>query len=161
MNGVGMEPQQRAEYVERWARHLESQGGTRISGRIYAHLATAEAPYLSLRQLAEELGVSKASVSTNTRDLIRMGMLKRVAVPGSRGEHYALDVEGTRGMLERAAVGARMAEALAAEGLALQPDAVTPGTQSLRVVQELYGQVAATFEQVSAKTTKPSRRAKA
>jgi hypothetical protein len=54
-----------------------------------------------------------------------------------------------------------MAEALAAEGLALQPDAVTPGTQSLRVVQELYGQVAATFEQVSAKTTKPSRRAKA
>jgi hypothetical protein len=152
-----MDQQKRADYVERWARMVESQGQTRISGRIYAHLATAEEPYLSLQELADQLGVSRASVSTNTRHLIDLGMVQRVAVPGSRGEHYGLDIHGTQSMLARAAQAARLLEALAVEGVALQPRAITPGTQSLRAMSEVYARIAETIEQSTAPRKRASR----
>jgi len=141
-----MDPQLRAEYVERWARVLEQTGEPRIAGRIYAHLATAEEPYLSLQELADQLGVSRASVSNNTRRLIAIGMLTRAAVPGSRGEHYALTSAGAAAMIDQAARVARAMEDLAAEGVRIQPDVVTPGTQSLRMMSEVYGAVAADLE---------------
>ncbi len=156
-----MDPQVRAEYVERWARVLEASGEARITGRIYAHLATADEPYLSLQQLAEQLGVSRASVSTNTRRLIALRMLTRAAVPGSRGEHYALTPTAAAAMIEHAAQQARTLEALAAEGVRLQPAAVTPGTQSLRMMAEVYGAVAGDLERRSRAMTRseqPSRR---
>ena len=127
-----MDAQQRADYVERWARVLELAGEARITGRIYAYLATAAEPYLSLQELADQLGVSRASISTNTRRLIGLGLLKREAVPGSRGEHYALTAAGAPALMERAAQTARLMEDLAAEGVRMQADVVTPGTQSLR-----------------------------
>lgn len=156
-----MDPQQRADYVERWARVLEEQGEARITGRIFAHLATAEEPHLSLQELADQLGVSRASVSTNTRRLIALGMLTRAAVPGSRGEHYALTPSGAPAMLERAARAARLMQGLAAEGVRMQSDLVTPGTQSLRVMEEVYGAIAGDLERRSramAAAPRPSRR---
>jgi DNA-binding transcriptional regulator GbsR (MarR family) len=146
----------RAEYVERWARVLEAEGQPRIAGRVFAHLATATEPHLSLQELADQLGVSRASISTNTRRLIMQGMVMRVAVPGSRGEHYAVDTGSTEGMLARAAQAARALEALATEGLELQPDVLTPGTQMLRQMVTIHRQLAASLEQVS--TTSSSRK---
>lgn len=141
-----MESQQRAEYVERFARILEQGGEARITGRIYAHLATAEEPYLSLQELSDQLGISRASVSTNTRRLIALGMLTREAVPGSRGEHYALTSTGAAAMIERAAQTALVMAELAAEGVRLQADVVTPGTQSLRMMAEVYGTLASDLQ---------------
>ena len=145
-----MDQDKRADYVERWARVLESQGEPRIAGRLYAHLATAQEPYLSLQELADQLGVSRASVSTNTRRLIDSGMITRVAVPGSRGQHYAADVIGTRHMLSRVALAARALQGLADEGLQLQADRVTPGTQSLREMSDIFLEVADTLDRLSA-----------
>ena len=156
-----MEARQRADYVERWARVLEESGEARITGRIYAQLATAEEPYLSLAELADQLGISRASVSTNTRRLIALRMLTRVAVPGSRGEHYALTVAGAAALIEQAAERARVMEALASEGVRLQRGAVTPGTQSLRMMAEVYGTVAGDLERrarTMASSPRPSRR---
>jgi len=159
-----MDPQQRADYVERWARVLEQMGEARITGRIYAHLATAEEPYLSLQELADQLGISRASVSTNTRRLIGLGMLTSAAVPGSRGEHYALTPTGAAAMIDRAAKAARVLEELAAEGVRMRSDVVTPGTQSLRMMAEVYGAVAGDLERratAMASAPKPARRRKA
>lgn len=141
-----MDEQQRADYVERWARVIESQGEPRIAGRIYAHLATAEEPHLSLQELAEQLAVSRGSISTNTRRLIEMGLIARVPVPGSRGEHYAADPEAAHGMVARAAAASRTLEALALEGTELLRGNSTPGAQSLHVVARLYGRVAEALE---------------
>src|SRR4051794_25710028 len=109
----------RAGYVERWALILEDQGQPRIAGRLYAHLATAAAPYLSQEELADQLGVSRASVSTNIRRLIDFGMVTRVAVPGSRLAHYALDTSSPRLALLRVAEMSHRLAALAQEGLDL------------------------------------------
>lgn len=144
-----MDSQVRAEYVERWARTLEAQGEPRIAGRIFAHLATADEPHLSLAELAEQLGVSRGSVSTNTRRLIDMGLISRVLVPGSRREHYAADPAAARGMIERAAAASRALEALAVEGVELLPGSTTPGAQSLRLMADVYGRLAGSLEQTT------------
>lgn len=144
-----MDPEHRADYVERFARLLERTGEARITGRIYAHLATAQEPYLSLQELADQVGVSRASVSTNTRRLIALRILTRVAVPGSRGEHYAVNSAGAHAMLENAAEMARSVAELASEGVEMQRDVVTPGTQSLRWMAEVYVDLAAAFERLA------------
>jgi DNA-binding transcriptional MocR family regulator len=150
----------RAQFVERWARLHEVQGEPRIGGRIFAHLATAQEPYLSLQQLADQLGVSRASVSTNTRRLIDRGLIVRVAVPGARGDHYACSVMSLQEVVAKVATAAREFEALAAEGLRLQPGAVTPGTQSLRALSDIYLDLAETLEGIAAGgRRRPRRRA--
>jgi len=141
-----MDAAERAAYVERWARLLEAQGQPRIAGRIYAQLATSVEPYLSLNDLATQLGVSRGSISTNTRRLIDTGFVTRVAVPGSRREHYAADADAARSLVERAAAMSRAIEALAREGMGLQPDAESQGVRSLRAIAGLYAGVAAAFE---------------
>jgi DNA-binding transcriptional regulator GbsR (MarR family) len=147
-----MDQRVRADYVERWARLLESQGEPRIAGRIYAHLATSEERWLSLNELAEQLDISRGSVSTNTRRLIEMGLISRVAVPGSRREHYAADADAAHGMMQRAAAASRAVEALAREGLELQSDRVAPGGESLRVMADMYGRLADVLESDSVRT---------
>ncbi len=141
-----MDQQRRAEYVERWARLLEAQGQPRIAGRIYAHLATAPTPWLSLHELSEQLDISRGSVSTNTRRLIDIGLIARVAVPGSRREHYAADADAARGMIQQAAAASRAFEGLAREGLELQAEQPTPGTESLRLIADVYGRLASVLE---------------
>jgi DNA-binding transcriptional regulator GbsR (MarR family) len=150
----------RAEYVERWARVHEAQGEPRIGGRIYGHLATAEEPHLSLQELADQLGVSRASVSTNTRRLIERGLIRRVPVPGSRGEHYAADVVGTREILARVAQTSRDLQALSEEGLRLQPDRLTPGTQSLRAMSDIFRDMAVTLDRLAAGAGRRTRSSK-
>jgi DNA-binding MarR family transcriptional regulator len=157
---VGVDQVKRAEYVERWARMNEAQGEPRIGGRIYAHLATAPEPFLSLQELADQLSVSRASVSTNTRRLIERGMISRVAVPGSRGEHYAADAVGTRAILARVAEQARALEALAEEGVDLQPGVVTPGTQSLRAMSDIFRDMAETLDRLAADAGRRTRSSK-
>lgn len=91
-------------------------------------------------------------------------MLTRVAVPGSRGEHYALTATSAEGMIENAARVARLIEELAAEGLRMQSGVVTPGTQSLRTMAEAYGAVAGDFERrarAMSSSSKGTRRRKA
>jgi DNA-binding transcriptional regulator GbsR (MarR family) len=150
-----MDEKKRADYVERLARVLEAQGEPRILGRIYGQLMTAAEPYLSLQQLADQLRVSRGSVSTNTRRLITMGLIAKVPVPGSRGEHYAPAPGGVRAMMERAAVASRELEGLMAEGLRLQPRSVTAGTQHLREMAAFYARMA---EDLEAQLRAPKRK---
>ena len=155
-----MDQDQRADYVERWGLLLESQGEPPIAGRIYAQVATSRAPHLTLQQLADQLGVSRASVSTNTRRLVRNGMLTRVALPDSRELAYAVDATGTREMVAQIATAARALEALAEEGLQLQPDVVTPGTQGLRAMREIFHELGDGLERLASRGARRTRTAK-
>lgn len=141
-----MDAEARSVFVERFARAIEESGESRITGRIYGHLATSDAPYLSLQELADELGVSRGSVSMNTRRLIQLELLERVAVPGARGDHYRLTTNGAEVLIATAARRARNLAALCDEGIALQKQSVTPGTQSLRALKATYLQIVRALE---------------
>jgi DNA-binding transcriptional regulator GbsR (MarR family) len=66
---------------------LESDGMPRIAGRIFGLLLVSE-DSLSLDELAADLGVSKASVSTNARLLEQRGVLERISRPADRRDYY-------------------------------------------------------------------------
>jgi len=66
---------------------LEYDGLPRIAGRIFGLLLVSE-DARSLDDLAAELRVSKASVSTNARMLEQRAVLERISRPGDRRDYY-------------------------------------------------------------------------
>lgn len=94
-----LEPGDR-EFVERLGRLFEGDAAPRIAGRIMGLLLLSPEP-LALEDIAAELKVSKASVSTNAREMERWGVLERVTRGGDRRDFYQVATDlGTR-MLER------------------------------------------------------------
>jgi DNA-binding transcriptional regulator GbsR (MarR family) len=74
-------------FVETMGLTLESEGLPRIAGRIFGLLLVSE-DARSLDDLAAELQVSKASVSTNARLLEQRGVLEQVSRPADRRDYY-------------------------------------------------------------------------
>jgi len=89
-------PQQRqtttAELVEQMGVFFQSEGFSRIAGRIFGRLLLSEEP-LSLQGLARELRVSRASISVDTRFLVHRGLVERVGRPGDRRAFYRIAPE--------------------------------------------------------------------
>jgi DNA-binding transcriptional regulator GbsR (MarR family) len=74
--------------VEEFGLLFEEMGRTRMDGRVAAWLLLADPPVQSLTEIADALGVSKASVSTAARSLLQADMVERVSEPGQRGDSY-------------------------------------------------------------------------
>ena len=79
----------RHAFIERMGLTAESDGLSRIAGRLFGALLLAEEPR-SLDDLAEQLDVSKASVSTEARRLVERGVAERIGKTGDRRDYYAL-----------------------------------------------------------------------
>ncbi len=88
------------EFVERIGLMSEEDGLPRIAGRIMGLLMLSEEPR-TLDDLAETLQVSKASASTNTRLLDRIGMVDRTSRPGDRRAYYRIAPDALERSLER------------------------------------------------------------
>ena len=109
------------EFVERMAVTLEGHGLPRIAGRLFAFLlVNGEA--VSLDDLAEELQVSKASVSTNARLLEQLMILERSSSPGDRRDYYRMAPDAWEGMLRRAEHKWNSMRVLLTAGAASLPD---------------------------------------
>ena len=67
----------------------ETEGLPRIAGRIFGFLLVQPAQ-CSLDDMASALGVSKASISTDTRRLEQLGLLERSSRPGDRRDYYTI-----------------------------------------------------------------------
>lgn len=77
------------QFIEALGLISQDNGDARISGRIVG-LLVVDGGELSLTQISERLGVSRASVSTNARQLAQRGVLCRVTHPGDRQDYYRL-----------------------------------------------------------------------
>jgi DNA-binding transcriptional regulator GbsR (MarR family) len=99
-------------FIERMGLALESDGLPRTAGRIFGLLLVSEEPR-SLDDLAAELQVSKASVSTNTRLLEQRGVLEQVSRPADRRDYYRVPRDlFTHTMAQRLARWQRFHEAI-------------------------------------------------
>jgi DNA-binding transcriptional regulator GbsR (MarR family) len=78
--------------VAEFARFFEQEGYARIMGQVFARLLLRSEP-MALRELAADLGVSRASISTDTRRLERQGILERVRRAGDRRAYYRLALD--------------------------------------------------------------------
>jgi DNA-binding transcriptional regulator GbsR (MarR family) len=87
-------------FVERMGLFFEDDGHPRIAGRMFGFMLLSPEP-CSLDDLAEQLQVSKASVSTNARLLETWGAVERVTRPGDRRDYYQAADDIHIRMLER------------------------------------------------------------
>lgn len=81
-------------FVEDLAVFFEDWGASRMAGRVFAALLMADPPEVSSAHLAESLDVSSGSISTTTRELIRLGLVERVGVPGERRDYFRANTAG-------------------------------------------------------------------
>lgn len=78
-----------AAFIERMGLFWETERLPRIAGRLFGFLFL-RSDDCSLDEMAEALGVSKASVSTDIRRLEGMGFVQRIVRPGDRRDYYAI-----------------------------------------------------------------------
>ena len=129
---------QLAQYVEEVALFWEQQGLPRIAGRILGLLMVCDPPHRSARQIAEQLSVSKGSVSTMVRLLLASGSIEVVAIPGERATHYRLSPDSIEQKLERRLQAMVGFQGLADRGLALLADAPDAQRERLLHIRDLY-----------------------
>jgi DNA-binding transcriptional regulator GbsR (MarR family) len=99
-------------FTDRLAVLFENDGQPPIAGRIFGLLLLSDEA-LSLDELAEDLGVSKASASTNARLLAQVGVVEQVRRPGSRRDYYRMAPDlFERSMAQRLARWQRFTEAI-------------------------------------------------
>ena len=79
----------RHAFVNKMGQATEIDGMSPIAGRLFATLLLSAEPR-SLDELAEEIGVSKASISTDARRLLDRGIVERVTHAGDRRDYYEL-----------------------------------------------------------------------
>ena len=86
--------QRERHFVEEMGLLFDASGGTRMAGRIIGRLLICEPPAQSSSQLAEYLGASAGAISVATRQVVQMGMVVRMPVPGSRAAWFAIPKDG-------------------------------------------------------------------
>jgi DNA-binding transcriptional regulator GbsR (MarR family) len=109
-------------FIENLAQYFESFGIPRIGGRILGLLLISSEP-LSAEDISTVLKVSRASVSTNIRFALQVGMAEKVSFPGDRITYYTFPETGLEKTLavEIQAVG--IMKRFVEQGLnALSPD---------------------------------------
>ena len=82
----------RKTFIERMGLAAESDGLSRIAGRLFGALLLESEPR-SLDDFAEQLAVSTASVSTEARRLVDRGVAERIGKPGDRRDYYSLTAD--------------------------------------------------------------------
>jgi DNA-binding transcriptional regulator GbsR (MarR family) len=127
-----------ANFIETMGLVLESDGLPRIAGRILGLLLVSEEAR-SLDELAADLKVSKASVSTNTRLLEQRGVLEQVSRPADRRDYYQIPRDlFSHTMAQRLARWQRFHEAIG-NALATLPIRSPEVRDRLEEYQEAYG----------------------
>jgi DNA-binding transcriptional regulator GbsR (MarR family) len=114
------EPEPLGRFIEQMGMLCERDNLPRIAGRVLGLLIVEEGAF-SLRELADRLKVSRASVSTNARMLTDVGVVERVSRPGDRQDYYQLVPYPFHRMLTGRAAVFRQASQLFEEAAAAFP----------------------------------------
>ena len=133
-----MELSPERRYAEEVGIVLAGLGMTPAYGKLLGWLLICDPPSQSLAQLSGALGLSKGSVSTGMRVLERVGLVRRVAAPGSRGHVYEATPNALIEMGSRAGEQYAAVRELMERGLALLDDESSPRARRLRVSRDFY-----------------------
>jgi biotin operon repressor len=124
-------------YAEEAAIVLSGMGLPPAYGKLLGWLLICDPPSQTSTQLAQALGLSRASVSTGMRQLESSGLARRVPVPGHRGHAYQLQPD----VFVRIAAEPtrfRAFRELMDRGLDLRGGRDTPGSDRLRLTRDFY-----------------------
>lgn len=105
------------QFVEGMGLYFERFGIPRIGGRILGLLMMADHP-LTLDDMKDALGVSRASISTNARMSVAAGAVQHVSLPGRRHDYYVFSADAWERRLQVSIPGIQWLRDLAEQGLA-------------------------------------------
>jgi DNA-binding transcriptional regulator GbsR (MarR family) len=137
-------------FIDRMGLVAEADGLSRIAGRIMGLMVLEGGP-LSFSEIGERLDVSRASVSTNTRFLERVGVIERVTVKGSRQDHFRLAKAPYARLLEGSIARMKKAEDVVTEAKAGISPEDTERRRRLEDLGTFYATLAETFEALVAR----------
>lgn len=126
-----------AEFIEKMGLVLEGEGLPRIAGRLFGFLLVHPESF-SLDELAEQLQVSKASISTNARHLEQHGILERTSEPGNRRDYYRMDPDAWEGLLRAAQRKWNAMRVLLTAGAAALPEEMDIGRARLIEAEQFH-----------------------
>lgn len=124
----------------------EADGLPRIAGRIFGYLMLTPGE-CSIEDLASALGVSRASVSSDTRRLAQIGLLERRSRPGDRRDYYIISRDAFRRSIEHRIASLRRFHGLIDEARALAGDAPEVRDR-LATWEDAHRLMVATFQQL-------------
>jgi hypothetical protein len=126
------------EFIEGFARLMETRGIPRAAGRIFSFLMVSDPPEQTAAQIAEALGVSLGTVSSMTRLLMQAGWVERISRRGERQARY----HASAGMMTLTVDGVmeptRRARQLTARGLELMADRPAADRARLEELNAVY-----------------------
>lgn len=125
------------QFVERMGLAIERLGLTRTFGRLFGLLMMADRP-LSLDEIAAQLHVSKASVSTNARSCEEMGLARRVGVRGDRRDYYEIAPHAFEKMTAKRVTVLHAMAGIASEGLEAVGEAPSAARERLTEMRDFY-----------------------
>ncbi|MGC1209486.1 MAG: helix-turn-helix domain-containing protein [Ornithinimicrobium sp.] len=132
-------------YVDRLGTALETGSVTRASGRMLGWLLVCDPPAQSVEQLSVGLNTRAGAVSGTASELVRLGLLERVGVAGSRRIHYRLRSDAWRTALDTRRERASALRALAEEGLVLLETSSFARRERLLSMHHLFAFLEAEF----------------
>lgn len=77
-------------FIEESGLMFEQLGMTRMVGRVFGYLLVSDQDEVSFEQIREVLGASKGSISGTTRQLIQIGLIEPVSLPGDRKTYFRI-----------------------------------------------------------------------
>lgn len=88
------------ELTEKMARLFQEGGNSPLLGRIYALLQSSPGP-VSLQQMAERIGVTKAAVSIQIRLLVTYGFCEKLPRGNDRKDYYSIPKDHLQLMMDK------------------------------------------------------------
>lgn len=122
MSGAIELPEGQRQFIERVGLYFEQYQLPRIGGRLLGLMMIANDD-LGLDEMATALGVSRASISTNIRQLVSYGLAERVSLPGDRRDYYRFADNPWQHAMEARVESNRALRRIVVQGLA----ALDPG----------------------------------
>lgn len=80
--------QDKQHFIDAMGDIFERSGSTAMTGRVLAALMISDTNEMSAEDFATVLGASRGSISTSTRTLIAMGLLRKVHKSGDRKDWF-------------------------------------------------------------------------
>lgn len=150
MGGSPEFEQFRTELTERMARAFEENGLSPLIGRIYSLLISSPEP-VSLQEIAERLGVTKAAVSIQIRMLESQGFCMKLARGKDRKDYYSIPDDHVQITMRTVTERLKMEMTWIEDTLRKIPDAagLAPQEQaSLDVLRQRYSEALAFYRVV-------------
>jgi DNA-binding MarR family transcriptional regulator len=107
-------------WVERVAMLFHNDSGLPpITGRIFGWLMVCDPPEQSGAEIAEAIGASRASITTNVRVLTAAGLVRRSTRPGERTAYYVVDEDAWEQLVRRRNAALASLAEITADGIEL------------------------------------------